>query len=64
MKVALIMLVLFMLVVYGMGMYGCFPDQVPYVYQKNNLCAQMLPGYEEFMSQLLGDVRTWRAAGL
>lgn len=58
--VALGLLVAGMLMIYGYRMYLYFPDRVPCVYKYDNLAARWIPGYRQWMQELLYAIRTWR----
>ena len=42
-----------MLAVYGYRMYLYFPDRAPYTYMENNVAARWMPGYREWIMNLL-----------
>ncbi len=48
-----VILVSGMLVFYVVRMVLYFPDRVPYVYAQDNLLANYLPGYEEFITRVI-----------
>jgi hypothetical protein len=49
-----------MLLFYAVRMYLYFPDRVPYVYNRDNLLAERLPGYREMAELLIQKIRTLR----
>lgn len=59
---ALGLLAVGMLMIYGWRMYLYFPDKVPCVYKYDNLAARWIPGYRQWMQELLHAIRTWRLA--
>ncbi len=61
-SVALGVLVTGMLMVYGYRMYLYFPDKAPCVYKYDNLASRWIPGYRQWMLELLRTIRSWRMA--
>ncbi len=59
-RVAIGILVTGMLGIYVVRMYLHFPGQAPYVYQSDNLLAVWMPGYKEWMGQIMGEIGAWR----
>lgn len=55
-------LVIGMLAIYACRMYLYFPERVPYVYHSNNVLAGKIPGYREWINQLISQIRTWRSS--
>lgn len=51
--IALCILIVCMLVIYGYRMYLYFPNRAPYVYMDNNIAARLLPGYKEWIWSML-----------
>ena len=50
-----------MLVFYAVRMYQHFPDRVPYVYTKNNVLANRVPGYQDLMDKVIQIIRASRS---
>ena len=50
-----------MLVFYAVRMYQYFPDRVPYVYTKNNVLANRVPGYQDLMDKVIQRIRASRS---
>lgn len=50
--VAVGLLTVCMLVIYGCRMYLYFPDRAPYVYMENNMAARWIPGYGSWVNSL------------
>ena len=50
-----------MLVFYAVRMYQYFPDRVPYVYTKNNVLANRVPGYQDLMDKVIQIIRASRS---
>lgn len=55
-------LIAVMLMFYLCRMYLYFPDRVPYVYAQDNVLANRLPGYKEFMSRMILTLRELRGS--
>ncbi len=49
-----------MLFFYLYRMYLYFPDRVPYTYSQNNVLANRLPGYEEFIARVIRELQELR----
>lgn len=60
-KVMLGLLVFCMLAVYVYRMYLYFPGRAPYVYQRNNVAAGWIPGYDKWMDRILNEIEQRRA---
>lgn len=58
--IALGILVVCMLAIYGYRMYLHFPNRAPYVYMDNNIAARWIPGYDKWVRQILEAIRSWR----
>lgn len=54
------LLVFAMLLFYAVRMYLYFPDRIPYVYTRNNLLANRIPGYQDMINKLLQMIRASR----
>lgn len=46
---------------YAVRMYLYFPDRVPYVYNRNNVLAHRIPGYEDLTDRLLQMIKDLRS---
>lgn len=55
-------LVIGMLAIYACRMYLYFPERVPYVYHSNNVLAGKVPGYSDWISRIISQIRTWRSS--
>lgn len=60
-KVLLALLVICMLVFYVVRMYLYFPDRIPYVYNRNNILAQRMPGYQNIAGRLIQMIKASRS---
>lgn len=59
-KVVFGLLIAVMLVFYAVRMYLYFPDRVPYVYKRDNVLANRMPGYQSLIDKLLQIIRASR----
>ena len=50
-----------MLVFYAVRMYLYFPDRVPYVYTRNNVLANRVPGYQNLIDKVIQTIRASRS---
>lgn len=58
--IALGLLIGVMLAFYVVRMYLYFPDRIPYVYERDNLLAGRIPGYENFIYGMINKMRSLR----
>lgn len=59
-KVLFALLAAAMLIFYAVRMYLYFPDRIPYVYARDNLFADRIPGYQELMDRAIQTIRASR----
>ncbi|MGN0377787.1 MAG: DUF2752 domain-containing protein [Suilimivivens sp.] len=59
-RVIFALLIAAMLVFYAVRMYLYFPDRVPYVYKRDNVLANRVPGYQSLIDRLLQMIRASR----
>lgn len=55
------LLIVVMLVFYAVRMYLYFPDRVPYVYTRNNVLANRVPGYQNLIDKVIQTIRASRS---
>lgn len=60
--VVLAILIICMLGIYICRMYLYFPERVPYVYHSNNVLAGKIPGYSDWINQIIDRMRIWRSS--
>ncbi|MDR2889962.1 MAG: DUF2752 domain-containing protein [Lachnospiraceae bacterium] len=48
----IVILLILLFVLYLVRMYLYFPDRVPYVYTRNNMLEQRIPGYRDFIDRI------------
>ena len=59
-SVMFVLLISIVLIFYAVRMYLFFPDRVPYVYTRDNVLSNRVPGYEDVVYRLIRFLREFR----